>query len=70
MGRRWSFRVAPWSARLKRRASTRANASDFWSASPDASDSDNAWNLNFNNGNDNWNNRSNAKHVRLVRAGE
>jgi hypothetical protein len=42
----------------------------FWSASADASDSANAWNLNFNNGNDNWNKRGSALRVRLVRAGE
>ena len=26
--------------------------------------------VNFNNGNDNWNNKNNTNHVRLVRAGE
>ncbi len=30
----------------------------------------NAWNVNFNNGNDNWNNRNNDNAVRLVRSGE
>jgi hypothetical protein len=51
-------------------SSARVTASNFWSGSPNAGNSDNAWNVNFNNGNDNWNNRSNANHVRLVRAGE
>lgn len=40
------------------------------SSSPNASDSNNAWNVNFNNGNDNWNNKNNTNYVRLVRAGE
>jgi hypothetical protein len=35
-----------------------------------AGNSNNAWNVNFNNGNDNWNNRNNALAVRLVRGGE
>jgi hypothetical protein len=38
--------------------------------SPVAGNPDNAWNVNFNNGNDNWNNRNNTNQVRLVRAGE
>lgn len=28
-----------------------------------------AWNVNFNNGNDNYNNKSNKKYVRCVRGG-
>ncbi|MBK1736175.1 hypothetical protein CKO15_13010 [Halorhodospira abdelmalekii] len=46
------------------------SSSRFWSASPYAGNSDNAWNVNFNNGNDNWNNKSNNNRVRLVRGGE
>ena len=41
----------------------------FWSASPYAPDAGNAWNVNFNNGNDNANNQGNNA-VRLVRGGE
>ncbi|WP_300971771.1 DUF1566 domain-containing protein [Thiocapsa sp.] len=41
----------------------------FWSSSPNANNSDNAWNVNFNNGNVNNNNKNNTKYVRLVRAG-
>ncbi|MGY6586909.1 MAG: Lcl domain-containing protein [Wenzhouxiangella sp.] len=44
-------------------------ASNFWSASPYAGNTDNAWNVNFKNGNDNWNNKSNNNRVRLVRGG-
>ena len=40
-----------------------------WSSSANGNDSNNAWNVNFNNGNSNINNRNN-KHVRLVRGGE
>lgn len=45
-------------------------AANFWSASPNANSSNNAWNVNFNNGNANNNNRSNNNHVRLVRSGK
>jgi hypothetical protein len=40
-----------------------------WSSSPNASNSDNAWNVNFNNGNVNNDNRNNNNQVRLVRGG-
>jgi uncharacterized protein with LGFP repeats len=42
----------------------------FWSSSPNANNTNNAWNVNFDNGNVNWNNKNNDNHVRLVRAGE
>ncbi len=45
-------------------------ASGFWSASPDAGNSANAWVVDFNGGYDNWYFRSNALLVRLVRAGQ
>ena len=46
-----------------------ASSSGFWSGSPASGNSNNAWNVNFNNGNDNWNNRNNSFALRLVRAG-
>jgi len=42
----------------------------YWSASPYAANATNAWNVNFNNGNDNVNNKTNNNGVRLVRGGE
>lgn len=42
----------------------------FWSSSPSANNSDNAWNVNFDTGNVNANNKNNANRVRLVRAGK
>jgi len=42
----------------------------YWSSSPYAANATNAWNVNFNNGNDNANNKSNNNYVRLVRGGE
>ncbi len=42
---------------------------DYWSSSPNANNSNNAWIVNFKNGNDNNNNRNNNNHVRLVRGG-
>ncbi len=44
--------------------------SNVWSGSPNANNSNNAWNVHFNNGNANNNNRNNNKFVRLVRSGE
>lgn len=45
-------------------------ASFFWSASPFTKDSGHAWSMGFNYGYDGWDYRSNAIHVRLVRAGQ
>ncbi len=45
-------------------------ASDFWSASPNASNADYAWNVGFYNGNGSWYDRSLAGRVRPVRAGQ
>ena len=45
-------------------------SNNYWSSSSNANNPDNAWNVNFNNGNAKNNNRSNDQHVRLVRGGE
>ena len=42
----------------------------YWSSTTNASNTDNAWNVNFNNGNDNWNNKSNTNYVRCVRSAD
>jgi len=42
----------------------------IWSSTTNVSDSSNAWNVNFNNGNDNWNSKTNENRVRCVRGGE
>ena len=60
--RRWRWIVA-------RVLSNKAFANSYWSASPYAGNANNAWQVNFNNGNDNLNNRTNNKRVRLVRTG-
>jgi uncharacterized protein DUF1566 len=44
-------------------------SSNYWSASTNASNPDNAWNVNFNNGNVNNDNKTNNNHVRAVRTG-
>ena len=44
-------------------------ASFYWSSSTNATNPTNAWNVNFNNGNVNVNNKSNTNHVRAVRGG-
>ncbi len=40
-----------------------------WSSSAVAGNTNNAWNVNFNNGNTNWNNKNNNNQLRLVRSG-
>ena len=42
----------------------------YWSVSPDASDSGDAWLVSFFDGYDGWSNRSSNHFVRLVRAGQ
>ncbi len=44
-------------------------SSNYWSASTNAGNPNNAWNANFNNGNVNNNNKTNDNYVRAVRAG-
>ena len=42
-------------------------SSNYWSSTTYAGDTTNAWNVNFNNGNDNINNKTNTNYVRCVR---
>jgi len=51
----------------KRRGNTAA--SNYWSSTSNANNPDNAWNVNFNNGNVNDNDKSNNNFVRAVRGG-
>jgi len=44
-------------------------SNNYWSATTNANNTDNAWNVNFNNGNDNNNNKTNHNYVRCVRGG-
>ncbi|MEA2051050.1 MAG: DUF1566 domain-containing protein [Campylobacterota bacterium] len=44
-------------------------SSNYWSSSPNVSNSSNAWNVNFKNGNSNNNNKTNKNYVRCARAG-
>lgn len=45
----------------------RLTSSNYWSSTTNASNATNAWNVNFNNGNDNWNNKTDTNYVRCVR---
>jgi|GEM_PF-4369985 len=47
-----------------------ANSVLYRYSSPYAANANNAWAVNFNNGNDGANNKNNTNSVRLVRAGE
>jgi hypothetical protein len=45
-------------------------ASNYWSSTTNANNPTNAWNVNFNDGNNNnWNNKNNTLFVRAVRGG-
>lgn len=45
-------------------------SSNYWSSTTNVSNSDNAWNVNFNNGNDNNNNKTGSNYVRCVRSAD
>jgi hypothetical protein len=54
----------------KREQAERATqSSNYWSASSLAPNPTNAWNINFNNGNVNNDNKTNNRYVRAVRGG-
>ncbi len=55
--------------RVREQAEGETASSNYWSATSNANNPDNAWNVNFNNGNVNNDNKSNPKHVRAVRSG-
>jgi Protein of unknown function (DUF1566) len=56
--------------RQRREQAERATAaSNYWSSSTYANNPTNAWNVNFNDGNVNANNKSNNNFVRAVRGG-
>ena len=42
-------------------------SNNYWSSSENVSNSSKAWNVNFNSGNTNSNNKSNKNYVRCVR---
>jgi len=53
-----------------REQAERATQSDnYWSSSTYQNNPNNAWNVNFNDGNTNANNKTNNNYVRAVRAG-
>lgn len=61
----WAFRTTFY--KLDKWKVYVATSDNYWSSSPNVSDPSNAWIVNFKNGNDNWNNKSNSNLVRCVR---
>jgi hypothetical protein len=59
------FRVAP--PGTSGEGNTQANI--YWSSSTYRNNPNNAWNVNFNDGNVNANNKDNTNYVRAVRGG-
>ena len=56
--------------RQRREQAERATAaSNYWSSSTNANNPSHAWNVNFDNGNVNNDDKSNTNHVRAVRGG-
>jgi hypothetical protein len=45
-------------------------SNNYWSSTTNANNTDNAWRVNFNNGNVNNNNKANSNYVRAVRGGQ
>ena len=65
-------RPGPWAGHLAgpREQAERATAADnYWSSTSNADNPSNAWNVNFNNGNVNNDDKNNALRVRAVRGG-
>ena len=65
-GGRLSVPAAGW--RNGTSSNNQGSNGNYWSATPNESNADNAYNLNFNEGNrnTNWNNRNNGFSVRPV----
>jgi hypothetical protein len=70
MGGRWSSLWGHVRVQIKELSKIVGQIMGYWSSSSYAANATNAWNVNFNNGNDNANNKSNNNYVRLVRGGE
>jgi hypothetical protein len=47
-----------------------AQSDNYWSSTTNADNTDNAWNVNFNNGNVNNDDKTNTNYVRAVRGGQ
>jgi len=56
-------------ARLREQVEGETVSSNYWSSTSNANNPTNAWNVNFNNGNVNNNDKSNNNFVRAVRGG-
>ena len=65
--RRPGPRAEPIGAREQAERATQSN--NYWSSTTYQNNPDNAWNVNFNDGNVNANNKSNNNYVRAVRGG-
>jgi hypothetical protein len=57
------------SPRCREQAERATQANNYWSSTTYQSNPTNAWNVNFNDGSTNANNKSNNNHVRAVRGG-
>jgi hypothetical protein len=55
---------------IEAKVADQITSSNVWSATTNASNTDNAWNVNFGSGSANNNNKSNSNQVRCVRGRE
>ena len=71
---RWSFRIPNIGSQGRSGrifcAFSGVQSNNYWSSTTNANNTDNAWNVNLNNGNVNTNNKSNDNYVWPVRGGE
>jgi hypothetical protein len=68
-GARHSGPCAGHSAGPREQAERATSASFYWSSTTNANNSNNAWNVNFNDGNVNNDNKNNNNFARAVRGG-
>jgi hypothetical protein len=59
----------PGSGSIREKAERARQASNYWSSTTNANNTNNAWIVNFNNGNVNNNNKTNNNFVIAVRGG-
>ncbi|MBX3027856.1 DUF1566 domain-containing protein [bacterium] len=71
-GRGWARRPGPAAAPFggaREQAARATQSNNYWSSTTYQNNPTNAWNVNFNDGNVNANNKSNTFYVRAVRGG-
>jgi hypothetical protein len=69
LARFWAHFSGAFCRQAKQESMAVTVANNYWSSSTYVPNTTNAWNVNFNNGNTNADNKTNDNYVRLVRGG-